>query len=105
VAQCAQREVREETGLELVAEALEPWGYERFTPVSPGGRWPPGGGVMQVLTATLPAATGALVASEPDAVDPRWVTPAEFGALAEERFWWPLVEPALGDRRRTLPAH
>jgi 8-oxo-dGTP pyrophosphatase MutT (NUDIX family) len=105
VAQCAQREVREETGLELPGESLEPWGYERFTPVSPGGRWPAEGGVMQVLLATVPGAPPTLVASEADAVDPRWVTREEFRAVAGHRFWWPLVEPALGGRDWAVPTH
>jgi 8-oxo-dGTP pyrophosphatase MutT (NUDIX family) len=104
-AQCAQREVREETGLVVPLGALEPWGYERFTPVSAGGRWPAGGGVLQVLTARLSSAPRALVASEPDVVDPRWVSPAEFEALAGARFWWPLVAPALGARPATGWAH
>jgi ADP-ribose pyrophosphatase YjhB (NUDIX family) len=104
VAECAQREVREETGLEVPLSALEPWGYERFTPRT-AGRWPPGGGVLQVLTATLPTAAGTLVAAEPDAVDPRWVTPAEFEDLAGRQFWWPLVAPAVGDRTRGSWSH
>jgi 8-oxo-dGTP pyrophosphatase MutT (NUDIX family) len=95
VAECAQREVLEETGLVVPGQALRPWGYERFTPVSGGGRWPVGGGVLQVLTAVVADAPEALVASQPDAADPRWVTPAEFEALGGTRFWWPLVAPAL----------
>jgi 8-oxo-dGTP pyrophosphatase MutT (NUDIX family) len=105
VPECAQREVREETGLVLPAGALEPWGYERFTPVTRGGRWPAEGGLLQVLTAVVPEAPDVLVASEPDAVDPRWLTREEFRAVAGARFWWPLLEPALGGRDRPPPAH
>jgi 8-oxo-dGTP pyrophosphatase MutT (NUDIX family) len=100
VTECAVREVQEETGLRVASDGLDPWGYERFMPVSTHGRWPAGGGLMQLLVADLDHASGSgavpeLVASEPDAVDPRWVTFSEFERLAGRRFWWPLVAPAM----------
>lgn len=98
---CALREVAEETGLQLAAEDLRPWGMERFVPVSRHGRWPAAGGLMQLYVAEVDCAdagrTGSeLVASEADAVDPHWVTPTQFHELSGHRFWWPLVAEAIG---------
>jgi ADP-ribose pyrophosphatase YjhB (NUDIX family) len=105
VEECARREVREETGIDLTGEVLHPWGYERFTSTARGGRWPAGGGVLQVLTATTADAGAPLAAAEPDAVDPHWVTAGEFEALAGGRFWWPLVRAALGDDGAAVAVH
>jgi 8-oxo-dGTP pyrophosphatase MutT (NUDIX family) len=95
VAACAVREVWEETGLRLAEGDLRAWGFERFRPVSSTGRWPPAGGVLQLFRTTCDATATDLVASEPDAVDPQWVTAEQFEALASRRFWWPLVESAI----------
>lgn len=97
VLECALREVWEETGLRLDAEAVEAVGHEIYTPRSRHGLWPEGGGSMQVFRARLPGAGEELVASEPDAVDPRWVSAEEFEALAGRQFWWPLVAAAMAD--------
>jgi 1,4-alpha-glucan branching enzyme len=40
-----------------------------------------------------------LVAAEPDAVDPRWVTAQEFETLSGGQFWWPLVAAAMTPER------
>ena len=48
------REVLEETGLELPAAALAPCAYERLRPLTPG-RWPDGGGCLQVYRTRLDA--------------------------------------------------
>ena len=96
VVACAVREVAEETGLVLSAAALEPWGYERFTPVSGDGVWPAGGGLLQLYRSSVPAAAAELASSLPDAEDARWVGAVELEELCRERFWWPLVESALG---------
>jgi 8-oxo-dGTP pyrophosphatase MutT (NUDIX family) len=95
VPECAVREVWEETGLRLGANDLEAWGFERFTPVSLTGRWPASGGTMQLFRATCDSRATDLVAAEPDAVDPQWVTAEQFEALAGRQFWWPLVESAI----------
>jgi 8-oxo-dGTP pyrophosphatase MutT (NUDIX family) len=94
VRECAVREVWEETGLRLDADALEPAGHERFTPVSLQGRWPEGGGLMQLFRARVPGHVD-LVAALDDAVDPCWLTAAQFGERCGARFWWPLVEAVL----------
>ena len=94
VAECAAREVREETGLELDPEALVPWGYERFTVHRAGTVFPPGGGALQLFHARVPEAS-PLVAELPDSEDPHWVTGEEFEALCGDRFWWPAVAWAL----------
>jgi len=56
-----------------------------------------GSGGKEHLGAMLPVAGPELVASEPDAVDPRWVSAEEFEALAGSRFWWPLVAAAMAE--------
>ena len=97
VLECALREVWEETGLRLEPGAVRVFGHEVYTPRSRHGLWPEGGGSMQVFRAMLPVAGPELVASEPDAVDPRWVSAEEFEALAGSRFWWPLVAAAMAE--------
>ncbi len=91
---CAVRELREETGLELDEERLEPVGYERFTPVSLTGLWPPAGGVIQLYRAEAGPAPD-LFASEPDSVDPQWMALDDFERRSGVRFWWPLVADVL----------
>lgn len=91
VVECVLREVREETGLVLTDRHLVPWGLERFEPQS-SGRWPAGGGAMQLYRARIDVAAPKLTATEDDAVDPRWVSVEEFRSLSGERFWWPLIE-------------
>jgi 8-oxo-dGTP pyrophosphatase MutT (NUDIX family) len=95
VVECAVREVAEETGLRLVPGDLRPVGFERFEPVSTGGRWPAHGGALQLFSAVVARAGGDLHASESDAVAPAWVTADQFAALARARFWWPLVAQVL----------
>jgi 8-oxo-dGTP pyrophosphatase MutT (NUDIX family) len=91
VVECVLREVREETGLLLSADDLAPWGHERFEPRSPG-RWPAAGGSMQLYRARIHSAAPELAATEDDAVDPQWMSVADFRMLSGERFWWPLIE-------------
>jgi hypothetical protein len=50
---------------------------------------------MQVFRARIPVVGGDLAASEPDAVDPTWMTAEEFEALSGRQFWWPLVAAAM----------
>ena len=95
VVECVVREVWEETGLRLDPADLRPCGYEALTPRSIGA-WPADGGSLQLFRATIPGTGPALVASEPDAVDPRWVSVQEFQELSGGRFWWPLVAAFLG---------
>ena len=97
VVECALREVEEETGLRLAPGDLRPVGFEKFEPVSTGGRWPEQGGALQLFSAVIAGSGGALHASESDAVAPAWVTPDQFAGLARARFWWPLVAHVLRD--------
>lgn len=94
VLECAVREVHEEMGVRLVAEALRPCGFERFAPATDAGRWPVGGGCMQLYRAAV-AGSPELAASFDDAVDPQWLTVPEFELRAGSRFWWPLVAAAI----------
>ena len=91
---CAVREVWEESGLRLDEGGLVPVGYERFAPVSLHGRWPDGGGLMQLFRVQVPGGD-ELVAALDDAVDPCWLTAGQFKGRCGERFWWPLVEAVL----------
>ncbi|GAA2168024.1 NUDIX hydrolase [Pedococcus bigeumensis] len=97
--ECAVREVWEETGLRLDPEGLRVFGHESFAPVSAHGRWPERGGSMQLFRCRVHVAGGELVAAEPDAVDPRWVTAQEFETLSGGQFWWPLVAAAMTPER------
>ena len=94
VAECAVREVGEEMGVQLDAATLTPCGSERFTPATDFGRWPVGGGSMQLYRAAV-AGTPELRAAFDDAVDPQWLTVEEFEARAGHRFWWPMVAAAI----------
>ena len=97
VVECAVREVEEETGLRLDPAILRPCGHEAITPVSSYGVWPELGGSMQVFRARIPVVGSDLAASEPDAVDPKWVTAEEFEALSGRQFWWPLVAALMDE--------
>ncbi|GAB3442783.1 hypothetical protein GCM10027517_20270 [Phycicoccus ginsengisoli] len=96
VAECAVREVWEETGVRLDPGDLVPVGHEDFHPL-PGvrGRWPAEGGSMQLYAARLAGPGPALVAGEPDAVDPQWLQPEELRARSGGQFWWPMVAGVL----------
>jgi 8-oxo-dGTP pyrophosphatase MutT (NUDIX family) len=91
----AVREVLEETGIRLHADALEPWGYERYEPVSIIGRWPRAVSCLQVYRATIPETSPPLTTSEPDAVGAEWVSAALFAERCADRFWWPIVADAV----------
>ncbi len=93
VVECVLREVREETGLDVAADDLVPWGQELFEPQTPG-RWPAAGGSLQLYRARLRSVAPELVAAEDDSVDPQWMDLAQFRRLSGERFWWPLIEDA-----------
>lgn len=88
--QAAVREVAEETGVAVDAAALVPCGREVFTPVSAHGRWPAGGGVLQLYRTEVSAGL-ALASTMDDAVGARWVEVAELADVVRDRFWWPLV--------------
>lgn len=91
----AVREVWEETGLVLDPDALTPWGYEHYEPVSVTGRWPQTESSLQVYLATIAEASPPVASTENDAVDAQWVTAAQFAELCSDRFWWPIVEAAI----------
>ena len=91
----AVREVLEETGIRLDVNELQPWGFERYEPVSIVGRWPRTASCLQVYRATLTEAAPALAASEPDAEGAEWVSAAVFAERCGDRFWWPVVAAAI----------
>ena len=90
------REVREETGLVLDAQSLAPCGYERFTPLSPG-RWPDGGGFLQVFRTRIEADAPELVGGADDVTGWRWVTLVELEELCGTAFWWPMAVALFSD--------
>ncbi|SDP43064.1 NUDIX domain-containing protein [Pedococcus dokdonensis] len=94
VVECVVREVWEETGLRLDPGRLQACGHEDLAPRTVGV-WPPEGGSMQLFRITIPEVGPDLVAAEPDAVDPTWVSAHEFEALSGGQFWWPLVAAAM----------
>ena len=103
VTETVVREVLEETGLTVSAAALVPCGFERFRPLSPAGRWPQGGGALQVYRAQLTARQPAMRAQGADVTDHRWVSLPELQALCGTAFWWPLVEVVLSRRAGPAP--
>lgn len=88
--QTVVREVLEETGLVLDAEALRPCGVERFTPLTPG-RWPQAGGCLQVFQTRVDADAPPMRASADDVTGWRWVSFLELEALCGSAFWWPMA--------------
>jgi len=88
--QTVVREVLEETGLDLDEAALHPCGVERFTPLTPG-RWPEGGGCLQVFTTRIDADSPLMRATADDVTGWRWVTYPELEELCGSAFWWPMA--------------
>jgi 8-oxo-dGTP pyrophosphatase MutT (NUDIX family) len=95
VVDTAVREVHEETGLRLQAEALVPCGYERWSAIDGAGLWRPGQDLLQVFRARVDAVRPPLSATLDDTSERRWVSPAEFAELCAHLFWWPLAERVL----------
>lgn len=89
VAECAARELAEETGLTLEPIALNPCGYERLT-VSDPAHWAAPRPLVQVFLADLLAARPTVTPGD-DVDAARWVSHDEFRELCRERFWWPLA--------------
>lgn len=91
----AVREVREETGLVVPADALLPRGYERFHHRSTGGLWQEGRDLLQVYEVRVPGTRPPLAAELEDTSDRRWVTWAELHEACAGQFWWPLADAVL----------
>ena len=89
VAECAARELAEETGLTLEPIALAPCGYERLT-VSDPAHWAAPRPLVQVFLADLLAARPTVTPGD-DVDAARWVSHDELRELCRERFWWPLA--------------
>ena len=94
----AVREVREETGLLVAADALVPIGYERFHHRSAGGLWVEGRDLLQVFAVHLAERRPALTAELDDTSDRRWVTWGGLEELCSDQFWWPLAAATLSPR-------
>lgn len=97
VADCAVREVLEETGVQVPPADLRPVGYEIFDPPPNRPGAPDGRHCLQVFRARAEG-SGRLASSEPDAIDPAWVTELRLEELCGRQFWWPLVDEVV---RRT----
>lgn len=94
----AVREVREETGLVVDADALVALGYERFHNRSAGGLWVEGRDLLQVYAVHLAGRRPPMAAELDDTSDRRWVTWDELAQLCADQFWWPLVSATLRPR-------
>jgi len=94
----AVREIREETGLVVAAEALLPRGYERFHHRSSGGLWQEGRDLLQVFEVQVPGRRPPLSAELDDTSDRRWVTWDELGRECSDQFWWPLADAVFSSR-------
>jgi 8-oxo-dGTP pyrophosphatase MutT (NUDIX family) len=90
------REVLEETGLALEERGLEPCGYERLAPLTPG-LWPERGGCLQVFRARVDEQAPPLRGAADDVTGWRWVTYREFEELCGTAFWWPMAAALFGD--------
>ncbi len=94
----AVREVKEETGLVVAADALVPVGYERFHHRSPGGLWQEGRDLLQVYAVRVAGRRPPMAPELDDTSDRTWVTWDELVALCSGHFWWPLVAATLSPR-------
>ncbi|MGV1010041.1 MAG: DUF4031 domain-containing protein [Dermatophilaceae bacterium] len=91
VVDCAVREVREESGVQLRPGDLRRVGYERII-VRDIDHWTWGRPYVQVFDAQLPAVRPTLIPEADDVDAALWITPREFRDLCGELFWWPLAE-------------
>lgn len=91
VADCARREVAEETGVRLVEADLEPFGWERFIIGTPGPLTQPGRDLLQVYRAGVTTPRPPLLPSLDDTSAQEWVDAAELERRCGAQFWWPLV--------------
>lgn len=99
-AQNAVREAFEETGLVLRASAVEPVGYERFTPLTTDNVIRPEAPYLQVFRAAVPTVRPALTQGDEGIRETRWASPDEFAELCGHLFWWPLAERIFPDLTR-----
>ncbi len=91
----AVREIREETGLVVAGDALQPRGYERFHGRSAGGLWQEGRDLLQVFRVRVPGRRPPLTTELDDTSDRRWMTWAELERECSDQFWWALAAAVL----------
>ncbi|MEI2704217.1 MAG: DUF4031 domain-containing protein [Ilumatobacteraceae bacterium] len=91
---CAVRELAEELGVSLAADALQPCGYERVTTRPDPLRRP----YIQVFTAALAETRPALHLAPDELSGAEWLTGVALRDRCAHRFWWPLVERVLDAR-------
>ncbi len=91
---CAVRELAEELGVSLAADALQPCGYERVTTRPDPLRRP----YIQVFTAALAETRPALHLAPEELSGAEWLTGVALRDRCAHRFWWPLVERVLDAR-------
>lgn len=97
--EAAVRELGEEVGLVVEPSALIPYAIERFVPQAVA-RFAPRPGRetarhLQVYRLTLATRQPRLRSSVADALDPSWLTAADFAARCGEMFWWPVAARLL----------
>lgn len=90
-AENAVREAYEETGLIVPAGAVEPVGYERFTPLTDDNVIRPEAPYLQVYRTELAHVRPELTQGDDGIRETRWTSPEEFAQLCGHLFWWPLA--------------
>ena len=88
-AECAARELAEETGLVVAPGELTPCGYERIAVADPS-HWAATRPLVQVFHLDLGTPQPPLTPGD-DVDAARWVSHDDFRDLCRERFWWPLA--------------
>ncbi|WP_347351202.1 DUF4031 domain-containing protein [Intrasporangium sp.] len=87
----AVRETQEETGLVVASDTVVACGYERFTPLHPGGPISTRAPYLQAYRTRLRATAPALSDGDSGIRETRWMSPGEYAAHCRPLFWWPLA--------------
>lgn len=91
VLECATRETREESGLQVDPATLRACGYERITlDQGPTGRWPQRRNYVACFATVLEDVRPAVAPRDEDVNAAEWVDWPEAEGRCSGEFWWPL---------------